>query len=81
MKLQAVMLFPLLAIAAASPMADPVAEEAASPAVVLDKRDKWCRVLQNTPCKSGAGTAYRTVRTINPSQRFGVNCIDSGSPG
>jgi hypothetical protein len=74
MKLQALIL--LLAFVAASPTAE------ANEAAALDSRaDKWCRVLEDTPCNSGAGTAYHLIRTIHPSDRFGVNCKASGSPG
>jgi uncharacterized protein YraI len=67
-------LLPLLA--AANPIAEPIAEP--EPVALEPRADKWCTlhssVNYDVNCRAGAGTGYRIVRKIHPGERFGVRC-------
>jgi hypothetical protein len=74
MKLKAVVILPLLALASATPL--PESENLAS---VLQPRDKWCRVTRKSDCYEHEWTSSRVIQTIEIGDRFGVDCVMKGS--
>ncbi|KAF2435262.1 hypothetical protein EJ08DRAFT_395057 [Tothia fuscella] len=74
----------ILAVLTAFTYANPVPEAEAEPvaaAGTLQKRDNWCKVLQNVRCREGPSTSYRQKpgrEWVYPGDRFGVSCTREG---
>ncbi|KAF7510021.1 hypothetical protein GJ744_007125 [Endocarpon pusillum] len=74
MKLQTLIIIPLLALASATPFPN-----SDNPASSLEPRDKWCRVTRTQTCYEHEWSTSRAIREIDPGDRFGVDCVMKGS--